>query len=70
MIYLELLANSTSFNIILDECSYSGPPIMFFDGVEGFDFSRMSSGDFVVKLGGDFPSKFIVLGNIILFLKE
>ena len=43
---------------------------MFLDGVEGFNFSRVSSGDFVVKLGGDFSSKFVVFGDIVLSLKE
>ena len=43
---------------------------MFFDGIESFDFSRVSGGDFIVKLRGDFPSKFIIFGNIVLSLEE
>ena len=42
---------------------------MFFDGIESFNFSRVSSGDFVVKLGSDFSSKFIVFRNIVLSFK-
>ena len=64
-----MLTNSTSFNIVLDEGSHSRPPVVFFDGIESLDFSRVSGGDFVMKLGGDFSSKLIILRNIVLSFK-
>ena len=61
---------AASLDIILDEGSHSRPPVVFFDRIESLDLSRMSSSDFVMKLRGDFSSKFVIFGNIVLSLKE
>ena len=68
-IYFELLADSASFDVVLDEGSHSWPPIIFFNGVKGFDFSRMSCGDDVVIFGCDLSSKFLIFRNVVLPLQ-